>query len=68
MIPKLFKELKRIGRADIKVVVGGVIPPKDYDFLYKLGVVGVFGPGTVISKAAISILESLIKDEKELIV
>ena len=60
LVPKLFEELAAIGRSDIKVVVGGVIPPKDYDFLYELGVIGVFGPGTIISQAAIRILEYLI--------
>ncbi|MCK5278892.1 MAG: methylmalonyl-CoA mutase, partial [Cyclobacteriaceae bacterium] len=50
-----------LGRKDILVVAGGVIPPKDYDFLYEAGVAGVFGPGTVISKAAKNILEKLLK-------
>jgi len=48
-------------RDDIMVVVGGVIPQKDYDFLYSEGVTGIFGPGTVISIAAQEILELLIK-------
>ena len=43
------------------VIAGGVIPQQDYDFLYKAGVSGVFGPGTIISKSAIDILEKLIK-------
>jgi methylmalonyl-CoA mutase len=61
LIPELIAELKRIDRDDIMVVVGGVIPPKDYDFLYGKGVSGVFGPGTVIAEAAVDILEKLTK-------
>ena len=55
--------LKKLGREDIMVVAGGVIPPKDYDYLYEAGVAGVFGPGTVISKCAKDILEKLLKQE-----
>ena len=58
---KVIEELKKHGREDIMVVAGGVIPQQDYDFLYKAGVFGVFGPGTKISKAAQEILELLIK-------
>lgn len=61
LVPQLIEELKKLGRKDILVVAGGVIPPKDYDFLYEAGVSGVFGPGTVISKAAKEILEKLLK-------
>ncbi|MDG1841873.1 MAG: methylmalonyl-CoA mutase [Crocinitomicaceae bacterium] len=61
LIPEVFKELKSNDRSDIMVVIGGVIPKKDYDFLYECGVFGVFGPGTKISTAAIKILELLIK-------
>lgn len=60
LIPQLIAELKRIGRDDIMVIAGGVIPPNDYDFLYKAGVSGIFGPGTVIAKAAQDILKKLI--------
>lgn len=60
LVPQLIEELKKLGREDILVVAGGVIPPKDYDFLYEAGVAGVFGPGTVISKAAKEILEKLL--------
>ena len=60
LIPKVIKELKKYGREDIMIVAGGVIPQQDYDFLYKNGVSFVFGPGTVISKSAIEILEKLI--------
>jgi methylmalonyl-CoA mutase len=59
LIPQLIDELKKIGREDIAVIAGGVIPPKDYEFLYQAGVIGVFGPGTVISVAAQEILEKL---------
>jgi methylmalonyl-CoA mutase len=62
LIPKVIDELKRLGREDIMVIAGGVIPPKDYDFLYNAGVSAVFGPGTVISKAAIEILEKLLSE------
>jgi methylmalonyl-CoA mutase len=61
LVPETIKELKKIGRGDIMVVCGGVIPPKDYQFLYDQNVAGIFGPGTVISEAAIDILEILIK-------
>ncbi len=59
LIPQLIEELKKIKRDDILVVCGGVIPKKDYDFLYNAGVLAVFGPGTVIAKAAIEILQKL---------
>jgi len=59
LIPQLIEELQKIKRDDILVVCGGVIPKQDYDFLYNAGVAGVFGPGTVIAKAAIEILEKL---------
>ncbi len=60
LIPELKQELQKIKRADIEIIVGGVIPPKDYDFLYQQGVLKVFGPGTVIAKAAQEILKALI--------
>jgi methylmalonyl-CoA mutase len=59
LVPQLIKALKEIGRDDIMVVVGGVIPPNDYDFLYKAGVGAIFGPGTVLPKAAIDVLKKL---------
>ncbi|MDH3710744.1 MAG: methylmalonyl-CoA mutase [Cyclobacteriaceae bacterium] len=62
LIPELIQDLDQLGRADILVVAGGVIPPQDYSFLYDQGVVAVFGPGTVISKAAIDILEKLLQN------
>ncbi|MFY0687262.1 MAG: methylmalonyl-CoA mutase [Cyclobacteriaceae bacterium] len=63
LIPQLIEELDKIGRSDIKVVAGGVIPPQDYDFLREAGAIAIFGPGTVISKAAIKILEVLMNAE-----
>jgi methylmalonyl-CoA mutase len=59
LVPQVIEELKKLGREDILVVVGGVIPPQDYDFLFKAGAVGVFGPGTVIPEAAVHILKVL---------
>ncbi|HEX4888516.1 MAG TPA: methylmalonyl-CoA mutase [Luteibaculaceae bacterium] len=61
LIPQVIEELSRLGRNDILVVAGGVIPQQDYDFLYNSGVVGVFGPGTKIPKAASEILNLLIE-------
>jgi methylmalonyl-CoA mutase len=61
LVPQLIGELKKLDREDIMVIVGGVIPPQDYDFLHKAGVVAIFGPGTVISDAAIKLLEILIE-------
>lgn len=62
LIPQVIEELKKLGREDIMVIAGGVIPPQDYDFLYKAGVAGIFGPGTSVSKAACTIMELLIND------
>lgn len=61
LVPELISELKKIGRPDILVVAGGVIPSQDYEFLKKAGVSGIFGPGTPVSAAAKTILNSLIK-------
>lgn len=60
LIPEVVKELKNYNREDIMVIVGGVIPKQDYEFLYESGAISVFGPGTKISQAAIEILEILI--------
>ena len=60
LVPQVIEELKKYGREDIMVVVGGVIPAQDYQFMFDAGAVAVFGPGTKISEAAISILEILI--------
>jgi methylmalonyl-CoA mutase len=59
LVPQLIAELRKLDRDDILVVVGGVIPPQDYDFLYQAGAVGVYGPGTVIPVAAQRILDIL---------
>ncbi len=63
-VPKVIEELKRLEREDIGVIVGGVIPPNDYEFLNNIGVWGVYGPGTKISLAATEILNKLIKHYK----
>jgi methylmalonyl-CoA mutase len=60
LVPELKAELKKLGREDILVTVGGVIPPNDYEKLKKMGVAGIFGPGTVISEAAMSLLHRLL--------
>jgi len=60
LVPQVIEELKSYGRDDIMVIVGGVIPKQDYQFLFDTGAVAVFGPGTKISEAAIQILEILI--------
>ena len=61
LVPQVIEELKKYGREDIMVVVGGVIPAQDYQFLFDAGAVAIFGPGTKISDAAIKILEILIQ-------
>ena len=61
LVPQVIEELKNLNREDIMVIAGGVIPQQDYEFLFKSGVFGVFGPGTKISKAAQEILQLLIK-------
>jgi methylmalonyl-CoA mutase len=60
LIPQLVDELKKIGRSDIMVVAGGVIPAQDYEFLYNAGAAFIFGPGTVVTEAAKEILNKLI--------
>lgn len=59
LVPQVIEELKKLNREDIMVIVGGVIPSADYEFLFDVGAVAVFGPGTKISDAAIQILEIL---------
>ena len=59
LVPQIIEELKKLGRDDIMVVVGGVIPPQDYDALYKAGAAAIFGPGTRISTAVIKMIELL---------
>ena len=60
LVPQIIAELKKLGRPDIIVIAGGVIPTQDYDFLYKAGVAGIFGPGTNVSKCACDILHILL--------
>lgn len=62
LIPQVIEELKKLGREDIVVIAGGVIPAQDYDFLYKAGVAAIFGPGTSVTKAACQILEILLAE------
>jgi methylmalonyl-CoA mutase len=63
LIPQLIDELEKLGRPDIMVFAGGVIPAQDYDYLLQRKVVAIFGPGTVISEAAISIMEKYLEQE-----
>ncbi|MGX7668217.1 methylmalonyl-CoA mutase [Flavobacterium pedocola] len=62
LVPQVIEELKKYGREDIMVIVGGVIPAQDYQYLFDAGAVAVFGPGTKISEAAITILNVLLED------
>ena len=62
LVPQVIEELKKLGREDIMVIVGGVIPSQDYQFLFDAGAVAVFGPGTKISDAATQLLEILIDE------
>ena len=64
LVPQVIQELKKLGREDILVIVGGVIPHQDYEYLYKAGAIAVFGPGTVISEAGIKLLGILIDSRK----
>ena len=64
LVPQVIEELKKLGREDIMVVVGGVIPPQDYDFLFKSGAACIFGPGTVISDSAVKMMELLLASRK----
>ena len=64
LVPQVIEELKKHGREDIMVIVGGVIPPQDYAFLYKAGAVAVFGPGTSIPDAAVKLLEIMVAARK----
>ena len=65
LVPTLVKELQKIGRDDILVVVGGVIPVQDYDYLYQHGAVAVFGPGTIISRAAQQVMRILLEEDSD---
>ena len=60
LVPQLIDELKKLGREDIMVIAGGVIPAQDYDFLYQAGVAAIFGPGTSVAKAAVEMMNILL--------
>jgi len=62
LVPQVIEELKKLGREDILVIAGGVIPAQDYDYLYKAGVAAIFGPGTSVAKAAVQMLEILLEE------
>ena len=63
LIPQLFEELHKLGRDDIMVIAGGVIPAQDYDFLYKAGVAAIFGPGTSVAYSAATMMKLLMDKE-----
>ncbi len=65
LVPQVIEELKKLGRDDIMVICGGVIPAQDYQYLYDVGAVAIFGPGTSVSKAAIEILTLLLQSIEE---
>jgi len=65
LVPAVIEELKKLGRDDIMVIVGGVIPAQDYQYLYDAGAVAIFGPGTSVAAAGKKILEILIEAYKE---
>jgi len=62
LIPQVMEELKKLGREDIIVIAGGVIPAQDYDYLYKAGVAAIFGPGSPVAKAACTIMDILLEE------
>ena len=64
LIPQVIAELKKLGREDIMVIAGGVIPAQDYDFLYQAGVAAIFGPGTSVAKSACEIMNILLDKEE----
>ncbi len=64
LVPQVIEELKKQGREDIMVIVGGVIPHQDYEFLYQAGAMAIFGPGTKIAEAAIELLTIMIEEGK----
>ncbi len=63
LIPQLIAELKKLGREDIMVIAGGVIPAQDYDFLYKAGVAAIYGPGTPVAFSAAQMMKILLGKE-----
>ncbi|MEE0972527.1 MAG: cobalamin-dependent protein, partial [Paludibacteraceae bacterium] len=62
LVPQVMEELKKLGREDIIVIAGGVIPAQDYEYLYNAGVAAIFGPGTSVMKSAIEIMNILLED------
>ena len=62
LIPQVIEELKKLGRPDIMVTAGGVIPAQDYDFLYKAGVAAIFGPGTPVAYSAKVVMQLLMTE------
>jgi methylmalonyl-CoA mutase len=64
LIPQVIEELKKLGREDIMVIAGGVIPAQDYDFLYQAGVAAIFGPGTSVAKSACEMMKILLDIEE----
>ncbi len=62
LIPQVIEELKKLGRPDIMVTAGGVIPAQDYDFLYKAGVAAIFGPGTPVAYSAKVVMQLLMQE------
>jgi methylmalonyl-CoA mutase len=64
LVPAVIEELKKLGREDIIVTAGGVIPMQDYDYLYKAGVAAIFGPGTNVMKSAIEVMHILLDDQE----
>jgi methylmalonyl-CoA mutase len=64
LVPELIKALKQLGRSDILIIAGGVIPTRDHDFLHEAGVAFIFGPGTAVTQAARTILERLLQEAR----
>jgi methylmalonyl-CoA mutase len=63
LVPQIIEELKKLGREDIMVIAGGVIPAQDYDFLYQAGVAAIFGPGTPVAYSAVQMMKILLGKE-----
>ena len=62
LVPQVIEELQKLGRPDIMVIAGGVIPAQDYDYLYQAGVAAIFGPGNSVAKCASQIMDILLED------
>jgi methylmalonyl-CoA mutase len=63
LVPQIIEELKKLGREDIMVIAGGVIPAQDYDYLYQAGVAAIFGPGTPVAYSAVQMMKILLGKE-----